>query len=186
VNRRERVAPASPAPADAPLVLRALNGSKEAFGTIVGRYQQPLYRFARGMGLDHDTARDVTQDTFVRAWTRLAECRDPERLRTWLYRIARNLCIDHHRNVRQRSVPLSALDGAEQIVDPRARHGSTAGMTLREALDALPPLLREAFLLKHDAGYSYDEVAEIVDASPSAVKMRVHRAREALRDAVVG
>jgi hypothetical protein len=54
-------------------------------------------------------------------------------------------------------------------------------LTLRAALDRLPNALRQAFLLKHDAGYTYEEVAEITESSPSAVKMRVHRAREALR-----
>ena len=53
--------------------------------------------------------------------------------------------------------------------------------TLSEALFHLPPMLREAFLLKHDAGYTYDEVAEITNTSPSAAKMRVHRARSLLR-----
>jgi hypothetical protein len=64
--------------------------------------------------------------------------------------------------------------------DPRVAEDEMT-LTLRTALERLPQALREAFLLKHDAGYTYEEVAEITEATPSAVKMRVHRAREALR-----
>jgi RNA polymerase sigma factor (sigma-70 family) len=78
-------------------------------------------------------------------------------------------------------VPFSAVAGAERIEDARA-DSSELDLTMRTALDRLPAALREAFLLKHDAGYTYDEVAEMTQATPSAVKMRVHRARETLRE----
>jgi hypothetical protein len=75
---------------------------------------------------------------------------------------------------------MSAVDGADDLEDARSVENELT-LTLRAALDRLPNGLREAFLLKHDAGYTYEEVAEITESSPSAVKMRVHRAREALR-----
>lgn len=167
-------------PDDAHLVLRVLNGDRHAFARLVERHQATLYRMARALGLDHDTASDLVQDTFLRAWERLAECRDPGAFRGWLYRILRNLCLDHLKNRRRQVVPLSALPEAAEPPDPREELDPATRVALGEALAALPALLREAFLLRHDAGYSYEEIGELVDASPSAVKMRVHRARASL------
>lgn len=165
---------------DAELVLRVLNDDRAAFAELVTRYQGPLYRQGRGMGFDHDVAVDLVQDTFVRAWERLADCRDPAAFRPWLFRVFRNLGLDHLKNLRQHSIPLSELADGVGIVDPRSETDDTLRIAVRSALETVPVLLREAFLLKHDAGYSYEEIAEIVNASPSAVKMRVHRAREHL------
>jgi predicted RNA polymerase sigma factor len=77
-------------------------------------------------------------------------------------------------------VPMSTIENADEMEDPRLAEDEMT-LTLRTALDRLPRALRQAFLLKHDAGYTYEEVADITESSPSAVKMRVHRAREALR-----
>ncbi|MHB1222821.1 MAG: RNA polymerase sigma factor [Gemmatimonadaceae bacterium] len=167
-------------PTDAQLVARTLEGDDAAYATLVRRHQHRLYRHARGMGLDHDTSLDLVQDAFVRAYERLVDCRDGASYRAWLFRICRNLCLDELRNVRRLSVPLSTLDRPDDFEDPRAGEDDLM-LTLRAALERLPNALREAFLLKHDAGYTYDEVAAITETSPSAAKMRVHRAREALR-----
>ena len=169
---------------DAELVTRVLGGERNAYSELVRRHQDVIYRHMCGMGLDHDTALDLTQDAFVRAYDRLDACRDTASYRAWLFRIARNLCLDHVKNVRRQSVPLDTLDRAGSP-DRARRDTSELDLTVRTALDRLPAALREAFLLKHDAGYTYDEVAHITQATPSAVKMRVHRAREALRDFLV-
>lgn len=164
---------------DAELVTRVRAGQCDAYAGLVTRHQGALYRHARGMGLDHDTSLDLVQDALVKAFTRLNECRDPALFRSWLFRIGRNLCLDHLKNVRRLSVPLSSVPHAEDIPDP-TQADPDLHRKLREALDKVPLSLREAFLLKHDAGYSYEEIAEITNASVSAAKMRVHRAREAL------
>jgi RNA polymerase sigma-70 factor (ECF subfamily) len=169
---------------DSDLVALVMAGHCEAYEPLVNRHQRLLYRHARGMGLDHDTSLDLVQDAFVRAFTLLAECREPAHFRAWVFRIARNLCLDHLKSVRRLTVPLSHVAGAEDIPHPAGESGD-AECTVREALLRLPVALREAFLLKHDAGYTYEEVAELTSASPSAVKMRVHRAREALRACLI-
>lgn len=175
-----QTAPHGGEPADSQLVVRVLNGDRNAYATLVHRHQGAIYRQARGMGLDHDTSLDLVQDALVKAFDRLGDCRDGASYRSWLFRICRNLCLDELRNVRRLSVPMSALEDPDGIEDPRAGRDEL-DLTLRAALEQIPVALREAFLLKHDAGYTYEEIAELTEASPSAVKMRVHRAREALR-----
>lgn len=172
-------------PSDAELVEQVRRGDRDAYATLVNRHQTLLYRHAAGMGLDHDTSLDLVQDAFVRAYMRLDECHDPAHFRAWIFRITRNLCLDHVKNVRRMSVPISQTSGVEDIP---CRDGDADDLdrTLREALLRLPAAMREAFLLKHDAGYTYEEVAELTNASPSAVKMRVHRARESLRAFLIG
>ncbi len=165
---------------DAELVVRVIHGERNAYADLVRRHQERLYRYVRGMGLDHHTSLDLVQDAFVKAYTRIGECREPAHFRAWLFSIGRNLCLDHLKNLRRLSVPLSMLPGAERIPSAEAEQ-SELKRTLGEALDVLSPDLRDAFLLKHHAGYTYEEVAEIAQASASAVKMRVHRARETLR-----
>ena len=115
----------------------------------------------------------------VRAFVRLRQCRDPERFRAWLFRLFRNLVLDYTRDIRRREVPLES-------VPERASRDDVTPVELRatlvRALQALPELLREAFLLRHVGEHSYEEIAEITGARVSAVKMRVHRAREQLRE----
>ncbi|MEX1184946.1 MAG: RNA polymerase sigma factor [Gemmatimonadota bacterium] len=168
---------------DEAVVGRVLAGDREAYGELVKRHQRVVYRHIRAMGIDRDTTLDLVQDAFVRAYMRLSECRDRAHFRAWAFRIARNLCLDHLKNVRRSMVPLSDLPGSEQLPDHASRTATQLGEAdiLRAALEHLPPTLRDAFLLRHDAGYSYDEIAAMTDASVSAVKMRVHRARESLR-----
>lgn len=165
---------------DSELIERVRAGQRDDYGELVRRHQDSLYRHALGMGLDHDTSLDLVQDAFVKAYTHLHECRDTAHFRAWVMRIMRNLCLDYLKNVRRSSIPFSALPDAEQIAGAAAADSDLSG-TLEPALATLPVALREAFLLKHDAEYTYEEVAELTNASVSAVKMRVHRAREALR-----
>jgi RNA polymerase sigma-70 factor (ECF subfamily) len=167
-------------PSDAELVADVIAGNQSAFATLVNRHQMVIYRHACGMGLDHDTSLDLVQDAFVKAYASLRDCHDPARFRAWICRIGRNLCLDHLKNVRRSTIPLSQLGGAADIPLADDAGDDLAG-TLREALWRLSPPLREAFLLKHDAGYTYDEIADLTHASPSAAKMRVHRARESLQ-----
>jgi RNA polymerase sigma-70 factor, ECF subfamily len=165
---------------DAALVRLVLDGERDAFAALVVRHQAALFRFARGMGVSRETAQDLVQDTLVRAFTRLQQCRDAARFRSWIVSILRNSLMDHHRDVRRGEVRL------DDVASAGLASAGTIELrgALREALDALPPLLREAFLLRHHHGYSYDEVAAITGARVSAVKMRVHRAREQLRGAL--
>jgi RNA polymerase sigma-70 factor (ECF subfamily) len=155
---------------------------QDAFAAMVRRHQNALYRYGRGLGLDHDTALDLVQEAFVKAHARLDQCREPDRAQAWLFRIFRNAMLDWAKNVRRTEVPLLDVEEPAEEADFAERHA------LREAIGAalagLPPILREAFLLRHELGHSYEEIAAIAGISLSAAKMRVTRAREALRAAL--
>lgn len=170
---------------DAELVHAVLNGEREAYRHLVRRYQDPLYRHALRMTSDPDVAADMVQEALVKGFRNLDRCREPDRVGGWLFRIASNRCKDYLKSRRRSNV---ALEDAPQIEEEHASHPDEAARRagirddIREALERLTPEKREAFLLKHLEGWSYEEMAERLDASVSALKMRVHRAREELQD----
>jgi len=171
---------------DAAVIARVLKGEKQQFAQLVGRYQAGLYRYAVTMVLDHDVASDMVQDTFVKAYTNLKSCRDHTRFAAWLFQMVRNRCLDHLKDVRRRNV---RLDDAGQIVDQAAGPATLAErarlrVDISQALGSLPSPQREAFLLHYVGGMPYEEMATLLDASVSALKMRVSRAREALSTAM--
>jgi RNA polymerase sigma-70 factor, ECF subfamily len=170
-------------PGDGEVVEAVLNGHKERFAVLVERHQAGLFRHARGLGLDPDTAADMVQETLVRAYERLDSCQDPHRFGFWVSRILRNRCLDHLKSSsQQKRSPLPPNLPTTREDPERQRHAASLGEALESALASLPVEQREGFVLRHVEGHSYQEIAELAGASVSAVKMRVHRAREALRE----
>jgi RNA polymerase sigma-70 factor (ECF subfamily) len=168
---------------DAELIGRVLAGERETFRVLVQRHQPALYRVAYAMVLDRDTAEDMVQDTFVRAYVNLARCRNRARFRFWLLSTLRNRTIDHLKEKRRQDVSMSDEKVARKVELSAAPEPPQA-MDLRSALDgvlerlSLP--LREAFVLRHVEDCSFEELAGLLGTSVSAAKMRVHRAREQL------
>jgi RNA polymerase sigma-70 factor, ECF subfamily len=173
-------------PTDAELIERVLAGDRELYAEIVGRYQEMLYRFALGMLQDPDTAADLVQDSFVKAFTSLARCRDRQHFGSWIFRIVRNRCTDHLRSPARKRVSLE--DEYPALFERETPESELERAELRLAIDralaTLPVAQREAFLLKHVENLSYEEMAELLDTGVSALKMRVLRAREALQGAL--
>lgn len=176
---------ADAAPNDGQLVARVLAGEREAYSTLVRRHQAELYRYARNLRIDHDAASDLVQDALVTAYTRLVQCADPSRFRFWLFRIHRNRCLDWLRDIRRRSVDVDDVTLVADGTPADDATGAELRRTIGDALDSLSDDLREAFLMKHHEGRSYQEMSELSDASVSAMKMRVLRARESLRQALL-
>lgn len=168
---------------DAELVSRVLSGSDAAFGELIERYNDLLTRHAQRMLGRADDAEDVVQAAWIRAYRRLRQCRDPERFGAWVFRIAANGCKDALKASRRDVVPLDSIaepggggaDPEDEVLRAEQRR------RIAEALGRLPPDQAEAFLLKHAEGWSYEQMAEKLDVGISALKMRVHRAREQLR-----
>lgn len=171
---------------DAVIVARVLAGEKQQFALLVSRYQGALYRHAVSMVLDHDTAADMVQDAFIRAYTGLRSCRDHTRFRAWLFQTLRNRCLDHLKEARRRNVP---LEDAGPLMDPaegpaRRVERDRLRRDIHQALTSLPEAQREAFLMHCVEDLPYETMSELLNASVSALKMRVLRAREALVSAL--
>lgn len=169
---------------DADVVRAVLDGRTEMYRVLVRRYQDVLFHHARRMVGGEDRAAEIVQRAFVKGFRKLESCRDPARVGGWLYRITSNLCKDHLKSRQQDEV---ALDEAPPLATERGNPGEAAERSelradIEGALERLNPEQREAFLLKHVEGYSYAEMSEMLGASVSALKMRVHRAREELQE----
>lgn len=168
---------------DREVVRRILAGDVEVFSELIHRYGDTLYRHAERMTGRPDDAADLVQAAFIRGYERLERC-DPDRVGGWLFRILANLCRDFLKDPRRAQVSLvdagpvaaPAEAGPERALERRERR-----RTLADALKRLTAEQREAFLLKHYDGYSYAELAQQLDVPEAAIKMRVYRAREALR-----
>ena len=137
--------------------------------------QPRLFRyFLRAVG-QIETARDLTQDVFLRV-SRAAVPQAPDgEVRAWLFRIARNLALDHFRkhgrSPRSSSIVDEGIRSPSQEVDA----------AVNEALAALPDLDRDVFLMREMAGLGYDEIARACELTPDAVRSRIHRTRLQLR-----
>lgn len=167
---------------DSALVARVLAGEREQYGELVRRHQDAMYRYALGMVRSADAAADLVQDSFVKGFARLDTCQDAGRYAAWVFRILRNLCLDYLKDRRRQVVPLDPeMPYASDSEDPGlALEREELRRSVATALAALPEAQREAFLMKHVEDLSYEEMADRTDASVSALKMRVMRAREAL------
>lgn len=143
------------------------------------RHHRSVFRFLRrATGSTHD-AEDLTQDVFLRVLRALDGYEDRHLERAWLFRIARNVWLDHWRGRRRAPATTGFGDGGRHIAYLPARQVS--GLALDEALARLGDAEREAFLMREVAGLGHVEIAEATEATPGAVRSRIHRARLALR-----
>src|SRR6266566_125767 len=165
------------APPDSEVVALVLAGDTEAFGIVIRRYEAGLLRFATRMLGSRDAAADAVAESFVRAYGHLARGAEPARLRTWLYRIVTNRCKSH---LVRRSVADVPLDDAPPVADPADTEADLERadqlLQVERALADLSPDKREAFVLKHVEGLSYEEMAVVTGERIPTLKMRVHRA----------
>lgn len=169
---------------DSQVVRDVLEGDRDAYRLLIRRYGDVMHQHARRMVSDDDTASDLVQDAFVTGFQKLHTCRDRERVGAWLFRIAANRCRDHlRRSRRTRRIPIEAVpDLPSRMEGPDEAAGrAEAHSRVHAALERLPSEQKEAFILKHVEGHSYEEIAAVMDTSVAALKMRVHRARASLR-----
>ncbi len=169
---------------DGDLVRAVLGGSDDAYAELVRRYQDLLYRHAEGMAGSPDEADDIVQLAFIKAYRNLATCQNPDRVGAWMFRITANACKDHLKSRRRGGVAIEDVPGlAGDGADPAQ---SLESMDLRSriesALRRLAADQREAFVMKHVEGMSYQEMGELLGVSVPALKMRVHRARDDLQE----
>ena len=164
-----------------------LAGDTDAFAVLVGRYRDPYARYAVRMLGSLEDAEDALQLAFVRAYRHLGRCRDPDRFGAWLHRIVVNECrtLAHRRDRLDRRLSYPDFEFRAQM-DGRPEGDALLRDEIQRALDALDMGQREAFLLKHVEDLSYEEMTQITGIGESALKMRVKRARDHLRELLEG
>ena len=175
-----------PQPGDRLLVQRAKRGDRDAFGELVDRYMGYVYGYAYARLLNHEDTEDAAQDTFMRAYERLNQLREPDHFESWLMRIALSRTSERARR-RGREEPVAepydpdAPEPGETGQERFEREEDTRRM-LDAALATLPETIRVPLVMRHVTGHSYEDIARALMVSPNAVERRVSRARERLRD----
>jgi RNA polymerase sigma-70 factor (ECF subfamily) len=178
------------------LVRRAQAGDAEAFGALVLAHQRFVYNLVL-RALDNEAeAEDLAQEAFVRAWLALPNFRGQAQFRTWLYRIATNLCYNRLPRLRRELAALGEAElpdvpdtqgafGAERTGDPAAAvEAAERRAHLHRAIEALPESYRVLILLRFQQELPYEEIASVLSLPLGTVKTGLFRARARLRQAL--
>ena len=177
---------------DESLVKRARDGDYAAFEQLFDRHRLMVYRFAYQMSHKRDDAEDLVQEAFVRAYQNLHRYRDEAKFTTWLLRIVSNLGTDQARmSTRRNNLEQKEAQGALDWMTVGNFENPIANLEqesrqniLRKAILALPDHHRQMIIMRDLEEKEYDEIAEICNCSVGGAKLRVLRARRALRDRV--
>lgn len=156
-----------------------------AFNLLVRQYQQRLYGFIRRMVTDHDEAKDVLQEVFVKAWTNLDRFRGDAQLYSWLYRITHNECLNHLRK-QKRGLFVSEDNVIERLTTTldSSEHfsGDVIQQKLQRAVMRLPDKQRAVFTMKYFQELKYETISEITGTSVGALKSSYHIAVKKIED----
>jgi RNA polymerase sigma-70 factor, ECF subfamily len=172
----------SPSPSDAELVQRVRQGDRDAYGPLMVRYRLRFGRYAFHLLGNESDAEEALQEAFFRAYRSLDRCREPARFGAWLFSIVVNCCRTAAVRRGRDAARHAPLDAAVEIGLAHSTEETISQEEIRHALAALVPDQREAFLLKYVEELSYEEMAELIGAGESALKMRVKRACARLRE----
>lgn len=175
---------------DEELVARSIEGDQDSFNQLIVRWERPIYGLAyRVIGREED-ARDVVQETFLRAFRALPGFKGQAKFSSWLYRIALNLCRDWIR--RQKRTPIVAAPEGIDIIELAAEQGPVESIetlvarkqlseTVAEAMQHLPEEQRTAIILKEYHGLTFQEIADLQGCPLSTVKTRLYQGLSVLR-----
>lgn len=172
------------------LIGAARQGDHSAYGELIRRYSEALYRVAYRLLRDHGEAEDACQEAFLRAYTRLETYDSRYAFYTWIATIVTNICLRllQRRDWRTitvdpamlRSAPVFAADEPEMVLLTKERAD-----VVRQALEQLPEAYRQMVILRHWHDLSYQEIAEATRQSLATVKIRLYRARQMLATQLV-
>jgi RNA polymerase sigma-70 factor (ECF subfamily) len=168
------------------LIQRAQKGDHDAFAPLVEEHQHYVYNLALRIVKDENEALDLTQETFVRAWTALPNFKGQSQFRTWLYRIVTNLCYNRLPNLR-----CSLNDLGDDVIDgiPEPNFDNPAcefesnetSQHLHQVIDALDANYKLLITLRYQNELSYKEIASTLNLPLGTVKTGIFRAKEQLR-----
>lgn len=176
---------------DADLIGLSIQGREAGFEELVRRYQRPIVGYVFRLIGSYESALDVTQEVFIKVYNSRHRYRSDHKFSTWLYRIAHNAAIDHHRRnqINPQSIETESQDGTYQLQfesrDPSPEQHRQQGewqTEINSVVKLLPQAYRELILLRHAQDLSYDEIAEFAGLPLGTVKNRLFRAREMMRD----
>jgi RNA polymerase sigma-70 factor (ECF subfamily) len=171
----------SPDSINAGVIHACQQGDREAFRLLFEAYKDRVYSIACYSLGDKTAADDVTQQIFVKLFTRIGQFRGDSEFTTWLYRLVINSCLDERRKQRrflpvEEFTPMTAFrKSPETGYERREIAGS-----VREAIDGLKPKMRLPIMLKYIEGLSYEEISEVLGCSKGTVASRLNRAHKAL------
>lgn len=178
---------------DAALMLRVKDGDMQAFESLVDKYKQPIINLIYRMVHDLEEAEDLAQNVFVRVHQSAARYEVSAKFSTWLFTIARRLCLNELR--RRGRHPAESLDASQDDEQSPRQYEDAKTFSapdqflhreleqkIQEALDELPEKQRIAILMCRAEEHSYEEIARVLDCSVSATKSLIHRGRETLKE----
>ena len=174
------------------LIGRALDGDQRAYTELTQRFKAAVFQIVFKIVRDRETANDLVQETFMKAFASLASYRSEFRFSTWLYKIAANSSIDHLRKKRIQALSLDrkleTKDGSVEIEIPdysyhpgRTLERKEQRLSIEEAINSLPAKYREVIVYRHKDDKSYEEIADQLNIPVGTVKARIFRARELLK-----
>ena len=181
---------------DRELVAEACKGREWAYRELLSRYERPVFSLVYRMVGDRETADDVAQEAFVRAFHALSSYDPTYKFSNWLFKIANNFTIDHLRKRKLDTVSIHGSPHAGDIEEERRSQivlesrgenpqefteNRELGGQIEEALAQLRPEYRSAILLRHVDGYGYEEIAEILEVPLGTAKTYIHRGRLELK-----
>jgi RNA polymerase sigma-70 factor, ECF subfamily len=173
----------APEDPDLPLVERFKAGERRAFDELVRRHQRTVWRVARRYVKNDADASDVAQQAFVRAFRSLGTFRGAASFRSWLYKIAINLALNHLRDYAKHAADELGEDASTaRATGPQRIIAGEDQAALRAAVEALPPKQRLVLELRVYEELSFKEVAELADCSENSAKVNFHHAVKRLRE----
>lgn len=170
-------------------VAAATRGDQRAFARLVDAYQVPVYNLCYRMLGNAGDAEDAAQETFVRVYTHLRSYNTQQKLSSWILAVASHYCIDRLRRQRikwlslDETLPLPAASRDETLPEDRLMEQETRA-EIQDLMQILPAEYRLVIALRYWQDLSYQEIAQVVGATESAIKSRLHRARQMLADGV--
>ena len=176
--------------ADIGLIAACQQGDAQAFRQVHEISRDRVFALCRHMAGNRDDAEDLTQEVFVQAFRHVGSFRAEAAFGTWLYRIAANRCMAEARRRRPVFADVSEIDNVVALDRSASPDQQLVQKELvqrvEEAIAALPESQRLLFVLATQVGMKYKDIGQIVECSEDAVKVRVHRARKRIRDALKG
>ncbi len=171
------------------LVIRSQRGEKAAFGELVRRYMQRAYFTALGITGSGEAALDLSQDAFIRAYRAIKKFEPSRPFFAWYYQILRNLCFNYLRDRKRHAAPFSEIGESRlsQIGDASQRPDEALQRkeiqeAVWQAMNRLKPEEREILILREFEGYSYNDIAGMLNIPVGTVMSRLYYARKSLRD----